>query len=294
MKHGVFSRPRRLGNGLRIVGITVFLSTGCVDQGKRIEQASADPERPKPAPTRIEDRPPAPGTNRFKPRRVSLGRSVQGRPLECILLGEGRDCAFILATIHGDEDAGTELVHELAAYLVDHPELIHGRRIVLMPNANPDGMANQTRGNANGVDLNRNFPASNFRESAKHGSSALSEPESVAIQRILHEHRPQRIVSIHQPLRYGTACIDHDGPAQGLALAMSRHTDIPVQKIGSRPGSLGSYAGLTLDTPIITLELPKRVKGLDGKTLWRLYGDMMLAAITYPQPLQTRAGDFVD
>lgn len=290
MIHKEFSRSRSLGKYFKIIGIAFFLSAGCVGQGKQIEEDSSDRDREP----RWTKKPALPRTTQPEPRRVHLGSSVQGRPLEYVSLGHGSDCVFILATIHGDEDAGTGLVHELADYLLEHPGLIEGRRIVLMPNANPDGMANQTRGNANGVDLNRNFPASNFSGSERHGTSALSEPESVAIERILKEHRPRRIVSIHQPLRYGNACIDHDGPAHDLALAMARHTDIPAKKIGSRPGSLGSYAGLTLETPIITLELPKRAKGMDRTTLWRLYGDMLLAAITYPEPLQTSAAYFAD
>jgi protein MpaA len=62
---------------------------------------------------------------------------------------------------------------------------------------------------------------------------------------------------------------------------MARHTDLPLKKLGSRPGSLGSYAGLTLGTPIITLEIPRTHDDRDGPTLWRRYGEMMLAAIAY-------------
>lgn len=225
-----------------------------------------------------------------RPMREVVGRSLQGRSIEAYVFGSGRDCIFILATIHGDEDAGTPLVEQLADYLERNPNLYTGRRVVLMPNANPDGKAAQTRGNGNGVDLNRNYPADNFHASAKHGDSALSEPESVAIHDVIERYHPTRIVSIHQPLRYGSECIDHDGPAKMLAEAMSNHTDIPVRRIGSRPGSLGSYAGVTLGIPIITLELPKEVKGWDGGRLWSSYGDMLLAAIRYPETLTVYAG----
>lgn len=208
--------------------------------------------------------------------------------------GDGEDCVFILATIHGDEDAGTPLVHRLAEHLSHLPDLIEGRRVVLLPVANPDGMARQTRTNANGVDLNRNYPASNYREAADHGSRALSEPESVAIQRVFDEFRPRRIVSIHQMLRSGSACIDHDGPALQLAEAMARHCDLPARKLGGRPGSLGSYAGFTLNIPIITFELPKSAKGLEGASLWARYGNSLLAAIAYPETPEAWASDSID
>ncbi|MCB9853473.1 MAG: DUF2817 domain-containing protein [Phycisphaerales bacterium] len=225
-----------------------------------------------------------------RPMREVVGRSLQGRPIEARVFGSGNDCIFILATIHGDEDAGTPLVEQLADYLERNPNLYMGRRVVLMPNANPDGMAAQTRTNGNGVDLNRNYPADNFKASDRHGDTALSEPESIAIHDVIERYHPSRIVSIHQPLRYGSECIDHDGPAKPLAEAMSNHTDIPVRRIGSRPGSLGSYAGVTLGIPIITLELPKEVKGWDASRLWTSYGDMLLAAIRYPETLTVFAG----
>lgn len=219
-----------------------------------------------------------------------LGLSVNGDPIEALIYGDGPDCVLILATIHGDEDAGTPLVWELSKQLIDRRDLWAGRRVVLMPLTNPDGMAAQTRGNVNGVDLNRNYPARNFQPSAKHGPAPLSEPESMAIDRALREYRPNRIVSIHQPLRYGSECVDYDGPAEDLAIAMSRHAPIPVKRIGSRPGSLGSYAGVTLGIPIITLELPKDAKGLDAATLWDDYGQMLLAAISFPESPVVNAG----
>lgn len=194
-----------------------------------------------------------------------------------------------MATIHGDEDAGTPLVRRLAAHLADHPELTEGRRILLVPVVNPDGRVSRTRTNARGVDLNRNYPASNYRGTALHGAAALSEPESVAISGLLDEHRPQRIVSIHQPLRRGHACIDYDGPADALAAAMAAHCRLPIEKLGSRPGSLGSYAGLTLGIPIITLELPKDAGTMSADEIWDRWGQMLLAAIAFPEALPTQA-----
>ena len=87
------------------------------------------------------------------------------------------------------------------------------------------------------------------------------------------------IVSIHQPLK----CIDYDGPAKELAEEMARHCDLPVRKIGAMPGSLGSYAGITLGIPIITLELPKEATNLNSEVLWQRYGPVLIAAIGYKQ-----------
>ena len=68
-------------------------------------------------------------------------------------------------------------------HLVGHPALLAGRRVVLLPVINPDGMANGSRFNARGIDLNRNFPAENFSGTARHGTRPLCEPESRAIKK---------------------------------------------------------------------------------------------------------------
>ena len=48
----------------------------------------------------------------------------------------------------------------------------------------------------------------------------------------------------------------------------------PVRQLGSRPGSLGSFIGATLNRPIITLELPKDA-GQDQDQLWKTYGEAL-------------------
>ena len=98
----------------------------------------------------------------------------------------------------------------------------------------------------------------------------------------MDKYQPDRIITIHQPL----VCIDYDGPADDLANAMGEWTDLPVKRLGSRPGSLGSYAGITLNVPIITVELPKSATDMDGDTLWEKYGMMLLASIRYPELLE--------
>ena len=211
-----------------------------------------------------------------------VGTSVQRRPIMCIELGTGSDVIFIMATIHGNEAAGTPLVRRLSWYLRERPELLSGRKVVLMAVANPDGMVNGTRYNARGVDLNRNFEAANRINTKETGLLPLSEPEAVIIKQLIEKYRPDRIVSIHQPLN----CIDYDGPAQMLAIHMGKYCALPVRKLGARPGSLGSYAGLTLGIPIITFEMLPTDSQLNSDALWRKYGRALLAAIVYPDAVR--------
>ncbi len=211
-----------------------------------------------------------------------VGTSVQQRPIMCLVLGEGPDVTLIMATIHGNEPAGTPLVRRLSWYLRQRPEMLAGRKVVLMAVANPDGMVNGRRYNAKGVDLNRNFEAANRVNSKQTGLTALSEPESRAIRQVIMQYTPDRIVSIHQPLN----CIDYDGPGRMLAERMGQYCALPVKKLGARPGSLGSYAGVTLGIPIITFEMLQADSQLDSETLWQKYGRALLAAIVYPNPVE--------
>ncbi len=208
-----------------------------------------------------------------------VGESVLGRPIMCSVLGQGQDVTLILATIHGNEPAGTPLVQRLADYLQQHPQLLAGRKVVLLPVANPDGMANNSRYNAKSVDLNRNFAAANRINNVRNGLAPLSEPEARAIAFVIRKYSPDRVVSIHQPL----ACIDYDGPARTLANHLAQHCDLPIHKLGALPGSLGSYVGLTLRIPIVTLELPRDADRLSKDNLWQQYGSALLAAVVYPE-----------
>ena len=210
------------------------------------------------------------------------GRSVENRLIMYFVLGQGPDTTFILSTIHGDEPTGTPLVQRLAEYLQQHPELLIGHTVVLLPVANPDGVAHKSRFNANGVDLNRNFAADNRLNNKESGPVALSEPETRAINRIIQQYNPDRIVSVHQPL----ACIDYDGPGVNLAIQMALYCDLPIKKLGAKSGSLGSYAGVNLGIPIITFEMFETDSKLDPEALWQKYGKALIAAIVYPEPVK--------
>jgi len=211
-----------------------------------------------------------------------IGTSVRRLPILSFVLGQGPDVTFVLAAIHGNEAAGVSLVRRLGKYLQQQSHLMEGRRVVFLAVANPDGMAHRSRFNANGVDLNRNFPSANRVNNRQSGATALSEPEARVIKQLIDQYSPDRIISIHQPL----ACIDYDGPGTTLAVRMAQYCDLPVKKLGARPGSLGSYAGVDLGIPIITLEMRQNDSGLDSSTLWQRYGKALVAAIVYPERVQ--------
>ncbi len=208
-----------------------------------------------------------------------IGRSVQGRPILVQIVGRGSDTVLIMGAIHGDEHAAAALMDQLANYLQDNEKLVESQRVVLLPIANPDGFAAKTRENARGIDLNRNFDTANRVDNGTNGLRPLTEPETQALRDMIKEYAPKRIVSIHTPLN----CLDYDGPGQAIAARMAQECDLPVKKLGARPGSLGSYTGETLGIPTVTMELPPEAGKMSESVLWQKYGKALLAAILYPE-----------
>ncbi len=238
--------------------------------------------QPQPVPRIIGETHPVVVTQPSRPeskpiQTITIGHTVRGRPITAHVIGDGMDTVLFMAVIHGDETAGAPLVDKLADYLSTHPNVVEGHRVVMIPVTNPDGMALSCRENTRGIDLNRNFEAANRVNNGTNGFHALSEPEAAALKKLIHEYRPDRIVSIHQPLD----CLDYDGPGNGLAARMAEACKLPVHKLGARAGSLGAYTGDTLGIPTITMELPREASRLSQAGLWAQYGPALLTAVTY-------------
>jgi protein MpaA len=206
-----------------------------------------------------------------------VGTSVQGRPIRARTLGHGPRKVLFVGGIHGDETEGAYTTAELpsaftAAGLADTVSL------TILEDANPDGRAAGTRGNANGVDVNRNFPASNFdTTNPSNGGSPLSQPESRAVYDTINRIGPVLVMVAHSWA--GRQFVNYDGPARELAERFSASTGLPVEassSFASTPGSLGSYFGRDRRIQILTIEL---LKGSDPKADWDRIREALLQAI---------------
>lgn len=204
------------------------------------------------------------------------GQSVEGRPINYTVFGDGPRTVMFIASIHGSEGAGTPLLEKLAQHLEKNPGTVRGLTVILLPVANPDGLSRLDRLNTHGVDLNRNFPAGNREDTVRFGLNALSEPESRALHALIEQRKPDVIVSIHQPL----TCVDWDGPpgTEALAKRLSDACGLPVKKLGTRPGSLGAWFSEVPGKPILTLELPRDAPS-GGAALWEKYGPGLLTLL---------------
>lgn len=213
-------------------------------------------------------------------KKILLGHSIDDRPIWAVRIGNGSNRTLILGGMHGDEPDGTKLVERLRHFLVSVPRLHSGKEVLLVPRVNPDGLAKGTRVNADGVDINRNFPTQDWQPLARRqryapGPKPDSEPETNVILRLISRFRPCKIITVHAPLHQ----LNIDGPAYSLASAMQRYDHYRITRsIGyATPGSLGTFAGKERNIPVVTLELPSTL----NRRSWRKNLQALYAAIQY-------------
>ena len=216
--------------------------------------------------------------------RPSGGYSTDGLPLAMRTAGYGNPSpsarVLLLGGIHGDEFSGVSIVFNWLRRLDQNGVgdfLWH-----IVPTANPDGILRRKaqRMNANGVDLNRNFPTPNWdvlsqkywikrtrRNPRRYpGHAAASEPETRWIMDEIDRFQPDVVVQVHAP--YGI--VDFDGerePPQKLGR-------LHLRLLGTYPGSLGNY-GLQRDVPVLTIELPSAGSMPSQREMDRIWRDMV-------------------
>jgi hypothetical protein len=129
----------------------------------------------------------------------SIGVSVNGRAILFVKISDNVDSDeaepefLYTSTMHGDETTGFVLMLRLIDYLLRNYDvndkvtyLVDNLEIWINPNANPDGtyysgnhtVYGATRYNANGVDLNRNFPDPKYGD---HPDDYQWQPETIAM-----------------------------------------------------------------------------------------------------------------
>lgn len=216
------------------------------------------------------------------------GRTVLGDPLRYIPC-RGKCKLLVMAGIHGEEPETTFL---LSRCLRAFAEPFENTAFILC--ANPDGMTLGTRGNFNGVDLNRNFPTSNWKEGFVYSRSILEaprdtalsagrvmdlsmdpsfsalspqlvpEPETMSLLCLIDRLKPESVVSMHAPI----GCVDApkktplvDSLCETFNLSWLPDIGYPT------PGSFGTWCK-ERSLECVTLELPR----LSLEALFDRYG----------------------
>lgn len=198
----------------------------------------------------------------------SSARSTEGRALvtkQYPPVGKKKPLGRVLVMggIHGDEYSSVSLMFRWMETLNQyHSGLFHWHWVPLL---NPDGLLatdKATRQNANGVDLNRNFPTPDWLPLAQKywierthrnprrfpGAMASSERETQWFIEQIRAFKPDAIVAVHAPHKL----VDFDGPQN----PPTQLGNLQLRRLGTYPGSLGNYGGSLLNIPVVTVELP--------------------------------------
>lgn len=192
---------------------------------------------------------------------TTQGRSLAYREYPPVADRDALGKVLVIGGIHGDEFSSVSVLFKWMNILNKHHSgLFHWR---FVPTMNPDGLLRKEsqRQNHNGVDLNRNFPTTDWEENAlahwrtethnnprRHpGLASASEPEVKWLVQQISTFKPDVIISMHAPFHL----VDYDGPPT----APNKLGSLYLRDLGVFPGSLGNYAGIDLNVPIVTVEL---------------------------------------
>lgn len=160
---------------------------------------------------------------------------------------------LIAGVFHGEEPQGEYVIDR---YMEENGVNGSANHLHFIPCLNPWGKERGLRVNANGVDLNRNYPTKNWTETPKDenysGPRPASEAETRFMIKLVDRLQPDLILTLHAPLR----CVNYDGPAKGPAGKIAEICGYPVvADLGyPTPGSFGTYCGIERNIPIVTLE----------------------------------------
>lgn len=136
-----------------------------------------------------------------------IGYSVQGRAIVAHYFGNGSSTILFTGGIHGEERSAQQTMQAFTDHLMNGSMKIpDNRQVVVVPNTNPDGIAANKRNNARNVNVDRNFPSSNWQADIDTASGRIpngggtapgSEPEAKALINLTRQLRPRLSVSFH-------------------------------------------------------------------------------------------------
>lgn len=212
----------------------------------------------------------------------SIGTSAQGRAITAYRFGSGATKIVFVGATHGDE-AGSKYL--LDSWVDELEALYHkipaNRTIVVIPAVSPDGFANRTRMNARNVDLNRNFPANDWKADVTMpggnlvvgggGSAALSEPESSALASYILAQQPRLTLTYHSKGSMVIANESGDSAAlAGIYAGKSNYWARTESQLGSTfaydtTGAFENWLHQKHGLPVLLIELSSH----SGNEFWR-------------------------
>lgn len=184
---------------------------------------------------------------------------------------------LILGGVHGDEIEGVIAAQEIIKSLMQ--SFPYKLNLTVVPQFNLEGVLFKTRGNGNGVDLNRNLPTKDWSPEVKTpryhpGPAAGSERENTGLIDYLAAKKPRFIYSLHswKPM------LNVNGDCGKVAALISQRTGYIIdESIGyPTPGCLGTFTGLERGIPTLTYEIER---GLSAEKIIEIHAPAILESL---------------
>jgi hypothetical protein len=205
---------------------------------------------------------PTPLTLSNKHQAEIIGYSIEGRPLHLYTFGKGKHERMIVAGIHGGDEWNTvTLANQFIKYVDQDSDVVpEDTTLYILPNLNPDGEARAHnkygRVNANGVDLNRNFPVNWQKDwdrsgcwhslSTTSGTGPASEIETQVLINFIETHNIEVLISYHSAaLGVFPGGLPWEGDSIRLAASIAEASSYPFPPIDTGctySGTLADYA----------------------------------------------------
>ncbi len=201
----------------------------------------------------------------------------KGMPSLAYHFGNEGPEVLILGGVHGDEVEGVIAAQELLKHFMK--SFPYKFRLTLVPQFNLEGVIFKTRGNGNGVDLNRNLPTKDWSPEVKTpryhpGPAAGSESENKGLIEYIETKKPIHIMSLHS----WHPVLNVNGDCRDVAEVLTRLTGYKIDDdIGyPTPGCLGTYSGLERNCPTLTYEIER---GLSAEKIIEIHVPAILESL---------------
>lgn len=182
----------------------------------------------------------------------------KGLPVPAFEFNNSGPEVLILGGVHGDEVEGVIAAQALLKHFMN--SFPYRLNVTLVPQFNLEGVVFKTRGNGNGVDLNRNLPTKDWSPEIKTpryhpGPFAGSENENKGLIKYLDEKKPVFVLSLHS----WHPVLNVNGNCHKTAEVLAQRTGYKIDDdIGyPTPGCLGTYTGLERNLPTLTYEIER-------------------------------------
>ncbi len=206
-----------------------------------------------------------------------FGYSTKGRSIYGYEIGRGKETVFLFGAIHGDEKNTADLLNKFVEEVRANPESISdSKKLVVIPIVNPDGYYERSDNlNVNGVNLNRNFDAKEWKpyeqEGVSAGSKPFSEDESIALKQTVERYRPEVMIAFHS--QGGLVSPEENESSIALAKWYEKKTGYSYYDEWTYVGTATLWFWETFQKPSITVELTDHVENdweLNKEALWAL------------------------